>query len=82
MQYIGVARTDAKGLVQVGVRLEVLERALAGTDISVVLNDIDFGTNGYVYAIDKESGLLLSYPDTALVGTGYPDITMPKITGI
>ena len=78
MQYIGVARTDAKGLVQVGVRLEVLERALAGTDISVVLNDIDFGTNGYVYAIDKESGLLLSYPDTALVGTAATEVGFPQ----
>lgn len=78
MQYIGVARTDAKGLVQVGVRPEVLERALAGTDISVVLNDIDFGTNGYVYAIDKESGLLLSYPDTALVGTAATEVGFPQ----
>lgn len=74
MQYIGVARKDAKGFVQVGVRPEVLERALAGTDISVVLNEIDFGTNGYVYAIDKESGLLLSYPDTALVGTAATEL--------
>ncbi len=78
MQYIGVARTDAKGLVQVGVRPEVLEKALAGTDISVVLNDIDFGTNGYVYAIDKESGLLLSYPDTALTGTPATEIGFPQ----
>lgn len=74
MQYIGVARKDAKGFVQVGVRPEVLEKALAGTDISVVLNEIDFGTNGYVYAIDKASGLLLSYPDTALVGTAATEI--------
>lgn len=78
MQYIGVARTDAKGLVQVGVRPEVLERALAGTDISVVLNDIDFGTNGYVYAVDKETGLLLSYPDTSLVGTAAAEIGFPQ----
>lgn len=74
MQYIGVARKDAKGFVQVGVRPEVLEKALAGTDISVVLNEIDFGTNGYVYAIDKESGLMLSYPDTALVGTAATEL--------
>lgn len=78
MQYIGVARTDAKGLVQVGVRPEVLEKALAGTDIAVVLNEIDFGTNGYVYAIDKESGLLLAYPDTALVGTSAAEAGFPK----
>ena len=30
MQYIGVARTDAKGFVQVGVHPEVLEKTLAG----------------------------------------------------
>lgn len=78
MQYIGVARTDAKGFVQVGVRPEVLEEALAGTEISVVLNDIDFGTNGYIYAIDKESGLLLAYPDTALIGTSAAEAGFPK----
>ena len=78
MQYIGVARTDAKGLVQVGVRPEVLERALAGTDVSVVLGEIDFGTNGYVYAIDKTSGLLLAYPDTALVGTSAAGVGFPE----
>lgn len=78
MQYIGVARTDAKGLVQVGVRPEVLEKALAGTDISVVLGEIDFGINGYVYAIDKASGLLLAYPDTALVGTSAAEAGFPQ----
>ncbi len=78
MQYIGVARTDAKGLVQVGVRPEVLEKALEGTDISVVLNEIDFGTNGYVYAIEKESGLLLAYPDTELVGTSAVEAGFPQ----
>lgn len=78
MQYIGVARTDAKGFVQVGVRPEVLEKALAGTDISVVLNEIDFGTNGYVYAIDKESGMLLAYPDTALIGTSAVEVGFPQ----
>ncbi len=78
MQYIGVARSDAKGLVQVGVRPEVLEEVLAGTDISVVLNNIDFGTNGYIYAIDKNSGLLLAHPNAELIGkpasdAGFPD---------
>lgn len=35
MQYIGVTRTDEKGLVQVGVRPEVLENMLAGTELPV-----------------------------------------------
>lgn len=78
MQYIGVTRTDAKGLVQVGVRPEVLEEVLAGTDISVVLGDIDFGSNGYIYAIDKNSGLLLAHPNAKLIGTPAVDAGFPK----
>lgn len=73
MQYIGVARTDAKGFVQIGVRPEVLEEVLAGTDISVVLNNIDFGTDGYIYAIDKNSGLILAHPNEELIGTKAED---------
>ncbi len=78
MQYIGVARTDAKGLVQVGVRPEVLENALAGTEISVVLRDIDFGSSGYIYAIDSITGQLLAHPNTALIGTPAVDAGFPK----
>lgn len=73
IQYIGVARKDAEGLVQVGVRPETLEKALAGTEISVVLREIEFGENGYVYAIDKASGNLLAHPNDALIGTPASD---------
>lgn len=69
VQYIGVARKDAKGFVQVGIRPEILEEALASTNINTVLNNFDFGSNGYVYAIDKESGNILSHPNSALIGT-------------
>ena len=73
MQYIGVARQDAPGLVQVGVRPEVLESMLAGTDINVVLKGIDFGENGYVYAIDAESGQILAHPNASLIGISAVD---------
>lgn len=69
VQYIGVARKDAKGFVQVGIRPEILEETLASTEINTVLNNFDFGNKGYVYAIDKESGEILSHPNSALVGT-------------
>lgn len=82
MQYIGVARTDAKGLVQVGVRPEVLEKTLAGTELSVVLKDIDFGENGYVYAIDAASGLILAHRNSSLIGTPVADAGFPSsLTG-
>lgn len=78
MQYIGVARTDDKGLVQVGVRPEVLENMLAGTEISVVLKDMDFGEKGYVYAIDNNSGLILAHQNSALIGTRATDAGFPS----
>lgn len=77
MQYIGVARTDAKGFVQVGVRPEVLEKMLTGTEISVVLKDIDFGEKGYIYAIDKESGLILAHRNSNLIGTSAVNAGFP-----
>ena len=82
MQYIGVARTDDKGLVQVGVRPEVLEKTLAGTEISVVLQDIDYGEKGYIYAIDAASGLILAHRNSALIGTPAADAGFPSsLTG-
>ena len=63
MQYIGVARRDGKGLVQVGVRPEVLEEMLASTALDLVLGDIDFGEKGYIYAIDMASGWMLADPN-------------------
>lgn len=77
MQYIGVARTDAKGFVQVGVRPEVLEKMLTGTEISVVLKDIDFGEKGYIYVIDKESGLILAHRNSNLIGTSAVNAGFP-----
>ena len=82
MQYIGVARKDGKGLVQVGVRPEVLENILAGTEIDVVLSTIEYGSNGYVYALDPESGTILAHPDKNLIGTPAADAGFPKkLTG-
>lgn len=73
MQYIGVARTDAKGFVQVGVQPEVLEKTLASTQLDVVLASIDFGEDGYVYAIDPKEGNILAHPDGSLVGKSASD---------
>lgn len=78
MQYAGVARKDAKGLVQIGVRPEVLEDMLAGTAIDVVLKDIDFGEKGYVYAIDPDEGQILAHKDASLIGTSAVEAGFPK----
>lgn len=77
MQYIGVARSDADGFVQVGMRPEALENTLANTKIDVVLKDIDFGEKGYVYAIDTADGQILAHPDASLIGTSAVDVGFP-----
>ena len=78
VQYIGVARTDAKGLVQVGVQPEVLENMLASTEIDKVLGDVDFGETGYVYAIDAGDGTILAHKDASLVGTSAVEAGFPQ----
>ena len=78
MQYIGVARKDAPGLVQVGVRPEVLEDMLAGTELNTVFKSIDFGEKGYVYAIDTESGEILAHQNDALIGTSATEAGFPE----
>lgn len=77
MQYIGVARSDAPGLVQVGVHPEVLEHTLANTSIDLVLSEIDYGTDGYIYAIDPADGTILAHKNKALIGTSAADAGFP-----
>ncbi len=81
MQYIGVARKDAPGLVQVGIRPEVLENMLAGTQLNVVLKDITFGKKGYIYAVDSSTGEILAHPDEDLVGASAEEAGIPRKAG-
>ncbi len=81
MQYIGVARKDAPGLVQVGIRPEVLENMLAGTQIDVVLKGIEFGEDGYIYAVDTATGEVLAHPDEKMVGVSAQEAGIPLKTG-
>lgn len=72
-QYIGVARKDEKGIVQVGVRPEILENMLENTKIEKVLSEFDFGIDGYVFAIDKNSKQILAINNKNLIGKSYSD---------
>lgn len=78
MQYIGVARTDAAGLVQVGVHPQVLENMLASTAVSTVLAEIDYGTNGCIYAIDPSDGTILAHKNGALIGKKATEVGFPS----
>lgn len=81
MQYIGVARTDAKGFVQIGVRPEVLEKMIASSALDVVMKTIDFGQTGYVYAISSD-GEILAHKEDSLIGKNAAEVGFPEdLTG-
>jgi len=73
-QYIGVSRKDQKGIVQVGVRPEILENILENTRIEKVFNEFDFGTNGYAFAIDKNTKEILAIKNQNHIGKSYLDV--------
>lgn len=77
-QYIGVPRMDEPGIVQIGVRPEVLENMLANTSVANVLHNSTYGNTGYVFAIDTSTGILLAEKHTDLIGTAAVDAGYPQ----
>lgn len=76
-QYVGVARKDQAGIVQVGIRPEVLEEMLESTSIDKLFANTDYNNTGYVFAIDMAAGNILAEKNTDLIGmtaveAGYP----------
>lgn len=78
VQYIGVARRDAKGCVQVGIQPDILEETLAGTAVDVVLADFEYGKKGYIFAIDSASGQVLAHKNADCIGKTAEEIGFPK----
>ena len=72
LQYIGVATQDADlkttGLAQIAVLPGVLEQKLASTTLGDVLSGIQTGNEGFVFAVNAETGLFTYYPDSQLIG--------------
>ncbi len=81
IQYVGVTRKDAKGLVQVGVQPDVLAEALEGTEVDNVLTGFDFENGGFVFAIEAEDGEIHYFgPHEELVGKNASEIGIPVDT--
>ena len=72
MQYTGVARKDAEGFVQVGVRPLRLETMLKSSAYDKVFQSLVSEEElVYCYAIDKQSGNILFHSDEDLIGRNY-----------
>lgn len=78
VQYIGVARKDAKGFVQVGIQPAILEETLAGTAVDVVLSEFEFGTDGCIFAVNPKEDAILAIDDKNLVGKSASEEGFPQ----
>lgn len=73
IQYVGVARADAKGMVQLGVLPQRLKSRLASTELGYVLKNIAVENGGYLFAVNKADGAFAYYPKTKYIGRPASD---------
>lgn len=76
-QYIGVARTDEPGVIQIGLAPAQTESALRFTDLSYTLSTLKNG-ECYVFATDA-SGVVIAHPDDTQIGE---KLDMPQDGGV
>ncbi len=58
VQYTGVTRIDEPGIVQIGLEPNSLQETLENTSIKNVFANIDYGSNGYAFAYNTDTGLI------------------------
>lgn len=66
-QYIGVARRDKNGIVEIGLQPTRLEEALKNNEIGTVLERYWSGGEG-VFAVSKTDGTIAWHQNSALIG--------------
>jgi methyl-accepting chemotaxis protein len=77
-QYIGVARQDKPGLVQIGVTPERLQVALAKADIKNIGKESVLGKEGYIFIVDKNTDEIVSHKSDDFLGKKMSDFGLDK----
>lgn len=73
-QYIGVARIDKPGIVQVGVAPEILDNALQNNRIEVAIGNFNVNKGIRVVAIDTKTGMTAADSQNEIVGKRYQSL--------
>ncbi len=71
-QYIGVARQDSPGIVQIGVEPRELERLVYNNRLERIAGNARFGQNGF-FLVANTDGVLLYHPDANMLGKNLHD---------
>lgn len=77
-QYIGIARQDKPGIVQIGLKPERLQQELAKADIKNIAKDMALGKEGNVFIVNKETDEIISHKDESLVGKTTAELGIDK----
>lgn len=72
-QYIGVARRDAPGIVQVGLSPTRLLEARSRNNLGNIYQDIQEEHNARIFAADTETGEILAHVDESKAGKNMKD---------
>lgn len=67
-QYVSVARTDEKGIVQVGITPTRLQKKIEDNSIDNVLGSVAVGKNGYIIAVEKNDNTVAAHKNNSLIG--------------
>jgi methyl-accepting chemotaxis protein len=67
--YAGVARTDARGFVQVGIDAYVLDNLNEALSVQRTIAETMLGANGYLFIVSD--GVVTAHPDVAMVGQNF-----------
>lgn len=77
-QYIGVARLDEPGIVQIGMTPQRLNDAMEQADISNVLETFTLGQNGFIFAVNTSDNTIAAYKDKSLIGKNALEIGLSE----
>ena len=80
VQYIGVARQDQAGIIQLGFSPEVLNDLVASSETSIVLGETAYEATGYFFAVDKNTNQVIADKNTGMIGQDAAAAGLP--TGV
>jgi methyl-accepting chemotaxis protein len=80
MQYAGVRRTDVPGLVQVGIKAEIVDMLADGFNIQSLISQTTIGVTGFVSIVDGD-GKYSANKDNGKIGSDAESWTSEAIAG-
>lgn len=76
-QYIGVARVDGPGIVQIGLQPKAIEDLLRVMDLQDLIKKIQVGKEGYAFIVDLD-GQVIAHPNSEKIGTSIKEFDWAK----